>query len=63
MTMSPFCIPKVVKSATKILKIGSLINNIMLKNHFEKDFLQCENTSKGSNYFPGKTHKIIPQIC
>ena len=35
MTMSSFCIPKVLKSATKYLKIGSQIKIFMPENNFE----------------------------
>ena len=50
---SPLAIPKVVKSVTKILKIGSQKGFTPKKNSLERGFFHCENVSQGNHYFPG----------
>ena len=47
--MSPFCIPKVLKSATKNLKIGEQIKKIMQEHILNRVFFHCKIASKGSN--------------
>ena len=56
MTMSPFCIPNVMESATKNIENRLPNKHCMSENNFQLGFFYCINVSNGSNYmyFPGK---------
>ena len=57
MTMSTFCIQKVIKNATKNLKIDYQIKVLCQKIILNKGFSHCKNVIMGSNYFLGKKFK------
>ena len=54
--MSPYSIPKVLKSATNILQIKLLCQKIILNRAFS-----IKNVSKGSNFFPEKSKLVMYQ--
>ena len=53
-SMSPFCIPKVLKKCHKHFENRLTNKNFMQENIFEQGFFHFKIASKGSNYFPGK---------
>ena len=57
--LSSFCVPKVVKMATKIE--NRLTNKTFTpKNDLDYKVCYCENVSKGCNYFFGEKVSVVP---
>ena len=59
MSMSPFCIPKVLKSATKILKIGSQIKILCKKIFLNRAVSIVKLPAREVTIFPEKKSKFI----
>ena len=59
MSMSPFCIPKVLKSATKILKIGSQIKILCKKIFLNRVFSIVKLPVREITILPEKSKLII----
>ena len=58
-TMSPFCIPKVLKSATKFLKIGLTKIDFMPDNNFYRAFSSVKMSAREVTIFPEKSLSVI----
>ena len=64
MTITPFCVPKVVKSATKISKIGSFIKSVTPKSSIlNRVFSIVKMSAREVTILPVKSCKTqVPSI-